>query len=196
MASITRRGPCVPPGPSRNTAGYLAEGPVTVCVSAGNCERIHTRSNGRFAAVEVVCEMVWSAVGMADIVIQGFVRLAFVLAAVGVIRRDGGLYHREHRGTQGVNHHRGKQGLKLRRRKCFTGEGFPWRTDNPTVAECQATRSGGLGFLLLPLPEALLAESTRIRGARAVSCTRLSVALGSPPAITDPAAKAKRKASA
>src|SRR6266436_9564511 len=57
MASITCRGTCVPPGPSRKTAGC----PLTVCASAGNCERTQVRSS----AVEE--EEACSAIGIADI---------------------------------------------------------------------------------------------------------------------------------
>src|ERR1700681_720717 len=40
MASITCWGTCVPPGPSRKTAGW----PLTVCANDGNCERTQVRS--------------------------------------------------------------------------------------------------------------------------------------------------------
>src|SRR5208282_2280919 len=43
--SITRCRTCVPPGPSRKTAGF----PSTVCARAGNCPRTQARSN----AVEI-----------------------------------------------------------------------------------------------------------------------------------------------
>lgn len=62
MASITRCGTCVPPGPSRKIAGRpLADG-----ASAGNCERTQARS----IAVEGEDE-VCSAIGMTDILIKG-----------------------------------------------------------------------------------------------------------------------------
>src|ERR1700675_2197249 len=57
MASITCCGTCVPPGPSRKTAGCL----LTVCASAGNCERTQVRSNA--VDEEEAC----SAIGIADI---------------------------------------------------------------------------------------------------------------------------------
>src|ERR671923_3017353 len=40
MASMTRCGTCVPPGPSRKTAGW----PFTVCDSEGNCDLTHAMS--------------------------------------------------------------------------------------------------------------------------------------------------------
>src|ERR1035441_2686175 len=60
MASITRCGTCVPPGPSRKTAGC----PLIVCARAGNCERTQVRST---AVDEEAC----SAIGIADILIRG-----------------------------------------------------------------------------------------------------------------------------
>src|SRR5208282_1446013 len=62
MASITCCGTCVPPGPSRKTAGC----PLTVCASAGNCERTQARSNAVDAEEEEAC----SAMGIADILIR------------------------------------------------------------------------------------------------------------------------------
>src|SRR5258708_27271145 len=50
MASITRCGTCVPPGPSRNAAGC----PLTVCERAGNWERPQVRSR----VVEIACSVV------------------------------------------------------------------------------------------------------------------------------------------
>src|SRR5450759_4285424 len=61
MASITCRGTCVPPGPSRKTAGCS----LTVCESAGNCERTQVRSS----AVDE--EEAGSAMGIADILMEG-----------------------------------------------------------------------------------------------------------------------------
>src|SRR5713226_5548525 len=62
MASITCCGTCVPPGPSRKTAGC----PLTVCASAGNCERTQARSSATDEDKEEVC----SAIGIADILIE------------------------------------------------------------------------------------------------------------------------------
>src|SRR5258707_12568668 len=62
MASITCCGTCVPPGPSRKTAGC----PLTVCASAGNCERTQARSSATDEDKEEAC----SAIGIADILIE------------------------------------------------------------------------------------------------------------------------------
>src|SRR4051812_13523728 len=43
---MTRCGTCVPPGPSKNTAGW----PFTVCDSAGNWLRIQARSSAGMTA--------------------------------------------------------------------------------------------------------------------------------------------------
>src|SRR5579885_736797 len=46
MASITRCGTCVPPGPSRYAAGW----PLTTRFKEGNCARTHSKSRaGAFA---------------------------------------------------------------------------------------------------------------------------------------------------
>src|SRR5229473_1372187 len=50
MASITRCGTCVPPGPSRNAAGC----PFTVCEREGNCARTHWTSSAAVTAFSVV----------------------------------------------------------------------------------------------------------------------------------------------
>src|SRR6266849_6172180 len=60
MASMTCCGTCVPPGPSRKTAGC----PLTVCASAGNCERTQMRSSA--VDEDEAC----SAIGIADILIE------------------------------------------------------------------------------------------------------------------------------
>src|SRR5713101_8227730 len=62
MASITCCGTCVPPGPSRKTAGC----PLTVCASAGNCERTQARSSATDEDKEEVC----TAIGITDILIE------------------------------------------------------------------------------------------------------------------------------
>src|SRR6266852_7797527 len=62
MASITCCGTCVPPGPSRKTAGCL----LIVCASAGNCERTQARSRATDEDKEEAC----SAIGIADILIE------------------------------------------------------------------------------------------------------------------------------
>lgn len=49
MASITRRGTCVPPGPSKKTAGW----PFTICDNEGNWERNQLISKGAFTSVVV-----------------------------------------------------------------------------------------------------------------------------------------------
>src|ERR1700730_3119923 len=59
MASITCCGTCVPPGPSRKTAGC----PLTVCASEGNCERTQVRSS----EVEEAC----SAIGIGADILNG-----------------------------------------------------------------------------------------------------------------------------
>src|SRR6267142_1744963 len=59
MASITRWGTCVPPGPSRKAAGL----PLTVCASDGNCERTQVRSS----EVEEAC----SAIGIGADIVNG-----------------------------------------------------------------------------------------------------------------------------
>src|SRR5450759_4019563 len=66
MASITCCGTCVPPGPSRKTAGC----PLTVWASAGNCERTQVRS--RAVDKDEAC----SAIGIADILIRAQPRVA------------------------------------------------------------------------------------------------------------------------
>src|SRR5271156_5322182 len=50
MASITRCGTCVPPGPSRNAAGC----PLTVCAREGNWARTQGRSRAASGTVSVV----------------------------------------------------------------------------------------------------------------------------------------------
>src|SRR5712671_621452 len=50
MASMTRCGTCVPPGPSRNAAGC----PLMVWESEGNWERTQARSRAEGAKVSVV----------------------------------------------------------------------------------------------------------------------------------------------
>src|ERR1043166_5688542 len=62
MASMTRCGTCVPPGPSRKTAGC----PLTVCASEGNCERTQVRSS----EVEEAC----SAIGIGGDILNGAAR--------------------------------------------------------------------------------------------------------------------------
>src|SRR5271167_1238726 len=65
MASITRCGTCVPPGPSRKTASF----PLTVCASEGNCARTQARSS----AVDIDIDeeaAVCSAISIADILIE------------------------------------------------------------------------------------------------------------------------------
>src|SRR5712671_3910961 len=57
MASITRCGTCVPPGPSRKAAGC----PLTVWESEGNWERTQVRSRAAGAKVSVLV-MVFSLV--------------------------------------------------------------------------------------------------------------------------------------
>src|SRR5712691_2602929 len=54
MASTTRCGTCVPPGPSRKAAGC----PLTVWASAGNWERTQVMSRAVGAAISVVCMVV------------------------------------------------------------------------------------------------------------------------------------------
>src|SRR5216684_1487757 len=49
MASITRCGTCVPPGPSRNAAGC----PLTVWAREGNCARTHRTSSAAVTAFSV-----------------------------------------------------------------------------------------------------------------------------------------------
>src|ERR1700722_19098104 len=67
MASITRCGTCVPPGPSRNTAGC----PATVCASEGNCARTQARSSPVDLDIDIDEEVaVCSAVSIADILIE------------------------------------------------------------------------------------------------------------------------------
>jgi len=67
MASITRCGTCVPPGPSRKTAGCL----LIVCASAGNCERTQARSSA--VDEEEEDEEACSAIGIADILNESVV---------------------------------------------------------------------------------------------------------------------------
>src|SRR5258708_10126011 len=68
MASITCCGTCVPPGPSRKTAGC----PLTVCASAGNCERTQVGSSA--VDEEEAC----SAMGIADILNESAVSVRVV----------------------------------------------------------------------------------------------------------------------
>src|SRR5580693_9138124 len=65
MATITCRGTCVPPGPSKKTAGW----PLTGWASEGNCERTQSRSRVVDEEAEVC-----SAMGIADILIEGGTR--------------------------------------------------------------------------------------------------------------------------
>src|SRR5579863_8744975 len=57
MASMTRWGTCVPPGPSRNTAGC----PFTFCEREGNCDRTHVRSKEVFTSVCIVDKLLFSS---------------------------------------------------------------------------------------------------------------------------------------
>lgn len=49
---MTRCGTCVPPGPSKNTAGW----PFTVWASEGNCERMEAKSSAGRVSVEFMPE--------------------------------------------------------------------------------------------------------------------------------------------
>src|ERR1700675_5141725 len=81
MASITCCGTCVPPGPSRKTAGCL----LIVCASAGNFERTQVRSSA-------VCEdddedeEACSAIGIADILNESAVPARAVTALPKFLR--------------------------------------------------------------------------------------------------------------
>src|SRR5579859_6052507 len=77
MASITRCGTCVPPGPSKKTAGHFLECSLTDWASAGNCARTQARSRG----VEVT-EEVCSAMGMTNILMGGRVGGGVVLGQI------------------------------------------------------------------------------------------------------------------
>src|ERR1700678_4083166 len=76
MASITRCGTCVPPGPSKKTGCWFKCSLIEmVCPSAGNCERTQPRSSAAGGdaadeAKEEEKEADGSAIGMAAILMR------------------------------------------------------------------------------------------------------------------------------
>src|ERR1700675_4775319 len=87
MASITCCGTCVPPGPSRKTAGCL----LIVCASAGNCERTQARSSA--VDEEEEDEEACSAIGIADILNESVVSAR---GGDGALPGSGGAEPRHH----------------------------------------------------------------------------------------------------
>src|ERR1700682_1216787 len=118
MASITRCGTCVPPGPSRKTAGCL----LIVCASAGNCERTQARS---IAVDEEEDEEACSAIGIADILNESVVSARVV--------------------TGSTQFRRGRDSLPHNRRdiRCPPLKGRLFLRNSASLKRCPDTKRGG-----------------------------------------------------